>query len=144
MRNAARLKGWTMLAYQIMPNHIHLLTVKNDRAATESRARGIIKSTPPRVSAPAVDISYVVIKPASISDFMYTVKSYYLETLRKHHDIRHSIWQPRFHTRIVNTEKYLTTVIEYIRHNPEKDRLPKRYTKPPYQFFNMRRIGELF
>lgn len=151
IRNAARLKGWTILAYQIMPNHVHLLTMKNDRAATESRAWGILKNYPLQVSAPAVGenapavhISSAVIKPATISGYMYTLKSYYLEILRKHNDIHHSIWQPRFYSRIVNTEKYLATVVEYIQHNPVKDSLPARYSKPPYQYFNWRKIKEAF
>jgi REP element-mobilizing transposase RayT len=150
MRNAAWLKGWTILAYQIMPNHIHLLVQQNhyaeidgNRAAAESRARGIMITPvfPAQVSVPALGKPS---KQPNISDFMYTVKSYFLETLRKHHDIHHSIWQSRFNSRIVNTEKYLTTVVEYIQYNPTKDRLPKRYTKPPYRYFDWRKIKEAF
>jgi REP element-mobilizing transposase RayT len=150
MRNAARLKGWTILAYQIMPNHVHLLVqqqyhseIDGDRAAAESRARRtkLTPVFPAQVSVPAMGKPR---KRPTISDFMYTVKSYFLEILRKKYDIRNSIWQPRFNSRIVNTEKYLTTVIEYIQYNPTKDGLPARYTKSPYRFINMRKIKEAF
>ncbi len=54
-----------------------------------------------------------------------------------------NIWQKRFYTRIVNTDHYFGTVIEYIRHNPIKAELPKRYQRTPYQYVDGKGIERL-
>jgi REP element-mobilizing transposase RayT len=49
-------------------------------------------------------------------------------------------WQPRFYTRMITTEKYLNTVIDYIHQNPIKAELPIKFKHKPYQFINWRDI----
>ena len=137
MRNAARLKGWTILAYQIMPNHIHLLTSKRmlESMRSEDETKMDIQKFPERTLSRVRDPKQN--HTHSISDLMQSIKGNF--------SYKHKlgpIWQPRFYSRIVNTEKYLTTVVGYIQCNPVKDGLPPRYTKPPYQYFNWRKIKE--
>lgn len=131
-----QIKRFDLLSYQIMPDHMHLLVYNHQAqpavvarsqkqalpiAATESRARGY-----------------------NISQFMYTVKSYTVKHLRDECGLMDSIWQKRFNTRIINTHKYLETVIYYIQNNPEKTGLPIKYRKIPYRHFDWTKIRNLF
>ena len=88
MFNAGRLKQYDILAYQIMPTHVHLLVFHNNNstAPTERRVRGIYKPNPTRDSAPAVGNENY-----TISQFMYTVKSYFAKVLRVKYGIPYSI-----------------------------------------------------
>ncbi|MBI4093110.1 MAG: hypothetical protein HY420_04265 [Candidatus Kerfeldbacteria bacterium] len=45
-------------------------------------------------------------------------------------------WQHRSNFRIVDSEHYLSNVIEYILHNYQKMNLPHRYGQPPYVLIN--------
>ncbi len=144
MVNAGRLKRFDILAYQIMPDHVHVLVKQNTyaSAAAESRARDggkcIRPQSPPRISVSAVgDAGY------TISQFMYTVKSYFAKQIRVKYDIPYSILQPRFYARIVDNDGYLRTVIEYITFNPIKSELPAKYHMAPYQFVDGKKINRL-
>lgn len=133
--NAGRMKKFDIMAYQIMPDHVHLL-VWMGSAGRDTRARRnrLMLPSPAQVSAPALghrNQEKVII----ISDFMYTIKSFFIKEIRKQYGIKYSIWQKRFYTRIVDTDTYFNRVIAYIRHNPDKAGLPTRYRRGPYQYF---------
>lgn len=131
---SASLKGFLILAFQIMPNHIHLLTGKR---TLESMRLEDNKSTTERTFSKVRSLKTQ--NAFTISDFMHSIKGNYSRKLHIG-----NIWQPRFHTRIVNTRKYLVTITEYIQNNPLKDSLPKQFTKPPCQYFDWERIRDLF
>jgi len=75
---------------------------------------------------------------------MYTIKSYFIKEIRGNYNIQYSIWQPRFNTRIVDTEERLINTLEYIKNNPEKAGLPEKYQRFPYMYFNWKMVDELF
>ena len=137
---AGRIKRYCIISYQIMPDHVHILVYqKQTSATTESCARRKIKTNPEQVSAPAMGG-----ERDKISQLMYTIKSYFIYELRKKYNIPQSIWQRRFHTRIIDNEEYLKTIARYIKYNPIKASLPSKYHKMPYQYFDWESIKELF
>lgn len=129
------MKQFEVLAFQIMPDHIHLLLynilpphpavgavrLKNGSAGTAARARGY-----------------------TISDVMHGIKSYYCDAIRDSYDMNYPVFQKRFYTRIVSNRKYLHTVIAYMGHNPGKAGLPARFRHHPYRRFNRHAIIRLF
>ncbi|MBU0707932.1 transposase [Patescibacteria group bacterium] len=136
------IKCYEVLSYQIMPDHVHLFvnSIKKASATAESCARGRIKNDPAQVSAPALGDSEGYI----ISQLMYTIKSYFLCELRKECNIPYSIWQKRFHTRIVDADEYLESIVMYIKQNPIKADLQSKYHKMPYQYFDWNIIETIF
>lgn len=146
---ACHLKKYILYAYCIMPDHLHLLVKQmishlDTPTAPTERCAGVefedfSTPNPARVSVPAVgDGQY------NISQLMYTIKSYFIKEIREKYNINYSIWQPRFNTRVVDTEERLRNTIEYIKYNPVKAGLPKKYQAFPYQYFNRDKIFELF
>jgi len=75
----------------------------------------------------------------TISDLMQSIKGNFSRNIHVG-----NVWQKRFYARIVNNRRYLRTVIEYIKHNPEKAELPGKYHKPPYRYFDWEKINGLF
>ena len=147
MLNSGKLKGYNILSYQIMPDHAHLLTIKlSDRTLENVRSGGcsMVNKTSERTlsrvrsgnSKQQLDKSS---KQYTISDLLQSIKGNFS---RKIHS--GNIWQKRFYTRIINNQEYLTTITEYIKQNPVKQKLPNKYHRLPYQFFNWREIKSLF
>jgi REP element-mobilizing transposase RayT len=77
-------------------------------------------------------------KNYNVSDLIQSVKGNFSYKLNIG-----NIWQRRFYTRIVDSNRYLGIVIDYIKHNPIKAELPKKYRKFPYQYFNWGLINRL-
>jgi REP element-mobilizing transposase RayT len=134
------MKGYKILSYQIMPNHVHLLvgkrTLESVRLEDDKNVNSIDNSaerTFSKVRDPKKQRTH------AISDLMQSIKGNF--------SYKHKlglIWQSRFHTRIVNTPKYLATITKYIQENPVKEGLSKMYSKSPYQFFDWYKIQNLF
>jgi len=145
---AGAIKGFDILSYQIMPDHVHLLVwgVIAGRDTRDGREEKDL-STPTQISAPAVGSQTAPAvgshKQHNISQLMYTIKSYFVKELRDKYNILYPIWHKRFYARIVDTDKYLQYVVHYIKHNPIKAELPKKYRKFPYQYFNWGLINSL-
>ncbi len=133
------IKHFEILAFQIMVDHIHLLVNQKYTAPTAGCGGKtiIIPQAQPAVVARPFQIF-------TISDVIHGIKSYFIKEIRTNYNISYSIWQPRFYVRIVSTCKYLGTVIEYIKYNPIKAKLPVKYCKLPYQYLNMLKINNLF
>ncbi len=132
------LKRFDVLAFQTMPDHVHILV---NKIATAPAAGCGVRINTPRAQ-PAV-----VARPSkkfTISDLMHGIKSYYCEMVRNELDINFPFFQKRFYTRIVDTPRYLETVIHYIQNNPTKAELSERFKKPPYQFIDWKKIYTLF
>ena len=164
--NSCNIKYFDVLSYQIMPDHVHLLTqnhkidrtMLNNSAPAERCARGqsngfnhIITE---RVSVPAMGPKTVPAMgpktvPAmsraicNISQLIYTIKSFFYHELRDQYKINYPIFQRRFYSRTVDTDRYAHTILRYIKHNPVKEGLPPQYHKMPYQHFDGKRIKEL-
>ena len=138
------MKNYTLYAYCIMPDHLHLLVrqIINDinPTAPAERCAGVgyenyLFQKPERVSAPA--------KGFNISQLIYTIKSYYIKEIREKYNINCSIWQKRFNSRIIDTEERLLNTIEYTENNPVNAGLPEKYSKFPYMYFNRKEILRL-
>ncbi|MFA5106782.1 MAG: transposase [Patescibacteria group bacterium] len=131
---AGKLKGYDILSYQIMPDHVHLLVYKTSQAHLSVGAR-----RGKHVSAGAETRA----RGFNISQFMYSVKSYFIRQIRDEDGIMDSIWQKRFYTRIINTDEYFETVIHYIQNNTVKAALPDKYRRKPYQYVDWVAIEEI-
>ena len=116
-----------------MPDHVHILTyTKYPRAWA---------AVPALARAPTAGCARR--GDYTISDLIHGIKSYYCGAIRKQYGINYPIFQRRFYTRIINANEYLDTVIEYIKNNPIKENLPKKYHKMPYQYFDWLKIRNL-
>jgi REP element-mobilizing transposase RayT len=132
------IKGYDVLAWQIMPDHVHLLTYNKKHQAHPAEGALHSKMGSAGTAARARRRCFTV------SDIMHGIKSYYCDQIRDQYGVDYPIFQKRFYSRIVNNHKYLRTVIEYIKHNPIKAELSRKYQKLPYQYFDWDRINALF
>lgn len=125
--SAGRLKRFDILVYQIMLDHVHLLvqyrladrTLESMRSVFVNHNNISSECTLSRVRSDKKE-------KYTISDFMQSIKGNFSRELRMG-----NIWQCRFYARIVNDQKYLETVIHYIKNNPTKEKLPQKYYQPP-------------
>jgi REP element-mobilizing transposase RayT len=140
------MKRFELLAYCILPNHVHLLVRKmqvgeiNDQrmlgsmrwgnektlVATQSHTDGVFlyphRRLPSRRSLEH--------RP-TLSDLMHSIKSTFSQTLKQG-----PFWQHRSYVRTVEDENYLANLIEYMRFNYTKMKLPESYGKPPFVFID--------
>lgn len=128
-----QLKQYDIFAYQIMPDHIHLLVGQNNifsnHIARPSEGALYFKKGSAGRDACARG-GY------NISQLIHTIKLFYCDQIRDKYDINYPVFQPRFYTRITNTRSYLCMVIKYIQHNLIKEESSGEYHCPPYQYFN--------
>lgn len=145
------IKNCLVYAFCIMPDHLHLLVGKDP---TRPQRVTLGWGSPPQRVTPGLDCSFDVPVPNAgrcarvnakfdISQIMHAIKSYYCLAVREQYGINYPIWQPRFNTRIVDNEERLRNTIEYIKYNPAKAGLPKKYQKFPYMYFNWKEISKL-
>ncbi|PIY97152.1 MAG: hypothetical protein COY66_00910 [Candidatus Kerfeldbacteria bacterium CG_4_10_14_0_8_um_filter_42_10] len=147
--NAGKLKGCDILSFQIMPEHVHLMawkiypdhidnvdrTLENVRSVLKTNVNSSPKSTLSRVRT----ITRIRSDSFNISNLLQSIKGNFSREIHQG-----NIWQKRFYTRIINNQKYLQTIIEYIKQNPVKSELPEKYHKMPYQYFSWPAIRKLF
>lgn len=127
------IKHFDILAYQIMPDHVHILTYT--RTLEKVRSEDDINN---RFYINTERTLSSVRSQNNISDLLQSIKGNFSWKI-----YQGNIWQRRFYARIVNTSKYLETVIKYIRQNPIKNKLPPKYHKWPYQYFNHELLDRL-
>jgi len=142
--NSGKLKRFDILAYQIMPGHIHLLVNASAPTGTTERTLKNVRSVliNKNLHNPKSTLSMVRYEKNfkyTISDLSQSIKGNFS---RKIH--MGNLWQRRFYTKIINTHKYLETIIQYIQNNPIMAKLPDKYHKPPYQFFDWSDLRKLF
>lgn len=145
---SAHIKRYDVLAFQIMPDHAHLLThiINPDRMLFElDRTLESVRSEMMNDDIPSpTDRTFSKVRSDklknqfTISDLMQSIKGNFS---RKIH--MGNIWQKRFYARIVTTDEYLRTAVEYIINNPIKAALPRKYHDWPYQFIHWEKINEL-
>jgi len=146
IRTTCELKHFALLAYCIVPEHVHIIVAPLNNievtAGRAARARGAGKIST-RPERPAVAAGIINIK-FTVSDLMHGIKSYFIHALRTGRTNIAFAWQPRFNSRVLNSEDYLRTAIEYVLYNPKKVGLPVRYCKQPYMFVDNEQVNSLF
>jgi len=130
------IKRYDVLAYQIMPDHVHLLTYNKFRAHP---AVGALRSKMGSAGTAARARRIL-----NISKLIHGIKSFYYSQISDQYDINFRFFQPRFYSRIVNSQEYLKNTIHYIKINLIKENLPSKYHLPPYQYFGWNKIDNLF
>ncbi len=144
IRTTCELKHFALLAYSIMPEHVHIVvspvkgvgSTRNNISAAAAGRSGSYKNPRARAALPAA--------PYTVSDLMHGIKSYFVYALRNGSTMTVFAWQPRFNSRILNTEDYLRSAIEYVHFNPKKAGLPARYCKQPYLYVDDEQVNSLF
>ncbi|MFH0804887.1 MAG: transposase [Patescibacteria group bacterium] len=127
IRRTCSMKGFEIIAWQIMPDHVHLLIQNiHPRAQASLPARTRLHSRAPAEGCARGNYN--------VSQCMHTIKSYFCRQIRTQYGIRFAVFQKRFYARAVTSQRYFDTVIRYIAYNPVKAELPSRYRKPPYQY----------
>jgi len=121
------IKQYDCSAYQIMPDHVHILIYNKyhqARAAVPARAR--LKGRAPTAGCARGEYF-------TISELIHGFKSYFVDQIRDKYKIDFQFFQSRFYARIVNSQRYFNTIVDYIKHNPPKANLPSHFCKYPYQ-----------
>jgi hypothetical protein len=144
IETCCRMKMFELLAYCILPNHIHLLVRKMPQRTLE-RVRCEIRDQigsdaylfPHRRLSSRRSVN-IIFRP-TLSDLMKSIKGTFSRTLPKG-----TFWQHRSNFRIIETERYLSNVVDYVRWNYQKMNLPESYGQHPYVFIDHSRIHAMF
>jgi len=136
--NAGKLKDHIVYQFCIMPDHVHILckTKEGPPHRTLEKVRcggGNINNTINSRNVPFPGCG------AALSNFVQSIKGTFSRKMHMGH-----IWQRRFHDEIIQTERQLREVIDYITYNPIKAELPEKWGKYPYQYINDDLINDLF
>jgi len=140
---SAQIKRFDVLSYQIMLDHVHILTCKRTLEKVHLGDDFDCVDIPfERTTAAERTLSSVRSDEEgkyTISDLIQSVKGNFSRKVNMG-----NIWQRRFYARIVDNRKYLEMVVHYIKQNPIKAELPPRYCKFPYQYIDWESINMLF
>lgn len=109
IQNACRLKHFDLLAYCILPDHIHLL-VYNCNAQSQRGFRN------PRCNG------------HTLSNLMHSIKRNYA----RQQPTSGRLWQPRYNFRIIDNEQRLYNTLQYITYNYRKMGLPETFGNTPW------------
>ncbi len=159
IQTCCRLKRFKLLAYCILPNHIHLLVRKlsagEDLGGATTAQRTLesarcrrgerlieTKLSEARFLFPHRRLSSRRCGPDTrdtLSDLMRSIKGTFSRTLPKG-----KFWQHRSNFRIIETEEYLSNVLNYIIHNYQKMALPAHYGQPPFVYVDQHAVDRLF
>lgn len=142
-----RIKGFILLAYCMLPDHVHMLVMKQPLQRTLSSVRCMDKNP----STPQRGLSSPCCTQNTISDLVQSIKGTFSRASRlfPSFDEVEKIWQPRFtpdqvRGRIVNTQRRLRNTLQYIRFNHQKHDLPEQpHGQPPYVFLDERATAEM-
>lgn len=126
---SAHLKRFDVLAFQIMPNHVHVLVIKR---TLESVRLGINKKI-------STERTFSKVREYNISHLMQSIRGNFSRKVD-----RGNLWQRRFYTKIIDTPRYLETIIEYMHCNPVKENLLAKYERAPYRYTDTPSISALF
>jgi REP element-mobilizing transposase RayT len=139
--DAGELKNHFVYQFCIMPDHVHILCKTKPPIPQSGFSNPRCGSDNPRCGI--VDLQYNCdcgqIHKYHISDYVKSIRGTFSRTIHKG-----QIWQPRFYDQIIEHEKRLAVTIDYIKNNPIKADLSKKYQKYPYQFINDELINDLF
>jgi len=123
VRQACTLHRFRLLAYAIMPDHLHLIVYPNQAQASVP-ARIVEKGSAGRDARAG----------SGVDRLMHSIKSFFAHRVFKMKPGTTFAWQPRFNSRVLNTPVRLRTALEYVRANAVRAGLEVRYTKAPYVY----------
>lgn len=138
IRTSCVLKGFDLIAHAINPDHIHLMVWKykkstNDGLITRVRepalGQNTIESTCRIFTQRAFSKARGDRTSADISHLMQSIKGTFSRFI---HQGR--LWQPRFFSRIVQSEDQFNSTLQYIALNHRKHQLPEQYSVSPYVY----------
>ena len=138
---ACRIKHFDLLAFCILPEHLHLMAQKN-AGADYSRTLEKVRWDWDKQNYHFININPSAqrglssLRGFTISDLLQSIKGNFS---RKIHI--GNIWQSRFNSRFVNTEKRFENTLNYILYNYQKHNLPGKYSVYPYQYINNKLIN---
>jgi hypothetical protein len=170
---ACKLKEFDMFAFCILSDHVHLLVKKQANATTEScvvwgdlanagteprivyerkqvgtslESNHIMLGFEPSLPIPTAQVSAPArrMNQATISDLIYTIKSFFVREMRVKYSIKSRLWQSRYNFRIIDSDKRFINTLNYIRENYKKKGLSEKYSRYPFQFINDKLIDGFF
>lgn len=152
IQTCCQMKDFELLAYCILPNHVHLLVrkpnageVQAQRTLERARCKQGVESltktntylfTHRRLSSRRSGSESTRF---TLSDLMKSIKGTFSRTLPQG-----KFWQHRSNFRIIETEDYLSNVLEYIRYNYRKMNLPEWYGQSPFVFIDQMAVNRVF
>ncbi|MFA5070720.1 MAG: transposase [Patescibacteria group bacterium] len=155
---AGRIKGFNLYAFCILPDHLHLLVKNGGRALEKARCgtegetffcfashgfypyiRRESSSLPQRGLFPEKQRGLSSPRGYTISDLMQSIKGNFSRQIHVA-----ELWQSRYNFRIIDNEKRLYNILQYIKYNYEKHGLPGKYSRYPHLYLNNELINELF
>lgn len=150
---ACRLKGYTLLVYSILPDHVHLLVtaVTEELALEKASSNDLRRASSNDFDLPTADPTDSgrvtstqqgetrLSRPpsATVSRLMQSIKGTFSRTLQSGH-----VWQRGSFIWLIDHPDDALRVIEYIRYNYRKTNLPNRFGRSPYVFLDEAAIGE--
>jgi len=124
IRLASQSKGYVLLGYCILLDHLHLLIWPS----VQIPAAGILE----RMPLPNNNYTEGALSRApAVGDVLKSIKGTFSRTMLQGH-----IWQPRYNLRHVMTPEDLERTVLYMQHNYQKHRLPERFGREPYVWLN--------
>lgn len=128
VRLACRMKGFVLIGFCILPDHVHLLMMCQ-RAL--SRARwNLNRDRDQNLSSPSTK-GALSRAPEAVGDLMRSIKGTFSRTMLRGH-----VWQRRYHLRQVPDSEALFNVVNYIQYNFQKHHLVEPFGQEPYTWLN--------
>ena len=162
IQTCCAMKNFDLLAYCILPNHVHLLvrkpgmemlgqaSIANRLQRTLERVRCEGMGRPKKNRRQSTERKEVFLFPHrrlssrrsfpagqgfTLGDLMKSIKGTFSRTLPKG-----KFWQHRSYFRIIDNEEYLSNVVEYIQGNYTKMNLDDRFGQPLFVFMDWGKI----
>ncbi len=126
-------KGLTILAYVIMPNHIHIICRADGNICLSDIIRDFKKFTSKKI------IQLIQEEPESRREWMLEAFSNAAKHLKK--DIKYKIWQSGNHAMEIQTPKFFKEKLTYIHNNPVEEMLV--FSPEDYMFSSARNYADL-
>ncbi|USN53276.1 MAG: transposase [Candidatus Nomurabacteria bacterium] len=131
---ACFVKGYTALAFCILPDHIHLLVWKHIPARVGEPTLGL-DEIQTQLLFPEAQRAFSNVRDNNHDDISYLMKS--IKGTFARSISSGPIWQPSFNSRIVDSDQRLYNTLQYIQYNYRKHKLPAHYGQAPYTFLNI-------
>jgi REP element-mobilizing transposase RayT len=131
IRRACVLHRYTLLGFVVMPDHVHILIYPNQaQASVPASKRRARAGRDARAGS-------------SVGTFMHTIKSFFVHQVYDLDPGNNFHWQSGYNSRVMNSSERLQTIVEYMKYNPTKAGLDKRFKKLPYLYINTKRLQSL-
>jgi len=118
IKNACLMHGFSLVAFAILPDHVHLLVWPCGLENPHSPGVGQCGLSRPH-------------EQRIISKLMKSIKGNYSRYIHQG-----SVWQRGYYDWVIDREDRLTNIIYYIQYNFEKHQLPQYFGQWPYVFID--------